>query len=309
MSKHIAVLKGGWSPEREISLITARACTESLKSNNYDVTEIDVQPNFADQVKDINPDICFNALHGQWGEDGCVQGILNILKIPYTHSGVLSSSIAMNKVMTKRVVASENIQTPQTTILNTHELDKLNNNQIIEYPYVIKPVCDGSSLDVFIVKNSKDRDQALQQLIKKSRAIDYLIEPFIDGQELTVGVMDGKALAVTEMRTQRGFFDYKAKYAHGEAQHILPAEIPSDIYEKAKKWAEITFKTLECRGIARVDFRYNPNIPNGDGLYFLEINTQPGMTPLSSFPEQAQFCGVPHTELVKFLVETACYDE
>lgn len=300
-NKRIAVLMGGRSREREISLVTGRECAAALRQAEFqDVTELDMADNPVASLTAAKPDICFNALHGPLGEDGSIQGLLNVMRIPYTHSGVLASSVAMHKEHAKRFAQSVGIRCPQGARFDRSRFF----SQEFTQAYVVKPVNDGSSINTFVV-----RDPAVRPF--EPAAWPYrapaLVEEFIQGVELTVTVLDGKALTVTEIVPATAFYDFEAKYAPGASRHVLPARIPEQIFSQCLEWAEKIHFQLECRGISRSDFIYD-EARGGDGLFFLEVNTQPGMTPTSLAPEQAKHCGISFPQLVSRLIDCAALD-
>jgi len=310
MSRRVAVLMGGRSAERDVSLVSGRACAKALRDAGYRVTEIDVGKDVPALVRALTPapDVVFNALHGRWGEDGCVQGLLELLRIPYTHSGVMASALAMHKQMAKSVAAAAGVTSPEGRIVRVEDLLK---GDVMDRPYVIKPPCEGSSVGVRIVRagdNLPPFDPATWTF-----GDEVLVERFIPGRELTVAVMGDQPLAVTEIRPRQGFYDYEAKYTGGRADHLIPAPIPPEVAEAAMHAALAVHRALGCRGVSRSDFRYDDTKPAGNGaakghLYFLEVNTQPGMTPLSLVPEQAAHCGVSFAELCTWMVENATCD-
>ena len=298
MAKHVAVLMGGWSSERDVSLVTGRECSKALKAAGFKVSEIDVGRDIAKVLTQAKPDVCFNALHGRFGEDGRIQGLLDILGIPYTHSGVMASAIAMNKVRTKEVCSAIGIP------LAEHKLAPRKDafaGKAMERPYVIKPIAEGSSIGVRIVKEGDngppDEGWADGETV--------MVERYIAGRELTVAVMGDKPLTVTEIRPRTGFYDYTNKYTDGKSDHLLPAPVPQSIFDQAMQVALLAHQTLGCRGVSRSDFRYDDTKSEPGRLIFLEINTQPGMTPLSLVPEQAAFLGISFTDLVSWMVEEA----
>jgi len=308
MSKHVAVLMGGVSAEREVSLVSGKACAKALGEAGYQVTEIDVGRDVGALVAALTPapDAVFNALHGRWGEDGCVQGLLELMHIPYTHSGVMASAMAMDKVTAKRVVAAAGVTSPQGLVVHRAELRE---REPIARPYVIKPINEGSSVGVRIVREGDNRpvvDDAAWGFGE-----EVLIEPFIPGRELTVSVMGDRALAVTDIQAKSGFYDYEAKYTDGRAIHVIPAEIGPKATQAALDAALAAHQALGCRGVSRSDFRYDDTqIENGGmgELYWLEVNTQPGMTPLSLVPEQATHLGISFPEICAWMVENAACD-
>ena len=293
----IGMLYGGWNSEAEISRASAAFCTAAARENGYDVVEIAFDRNLPNYLMQNKVDIVFNALHGQVGEDGSVQGLLNILNIPYTHSGVTASAIAMDKTLSCRLFEGANIQTPPRLCLNEADIVTP-----VDYegPYVIKPRNDGSSVGVEVVLDGRvcprNRWASNCQLIA---------ERYISGRELTVSVLNGKALCVTEIISNTQFYDYSAKYDVGGSRHILPATIPDSCTQKAMRWAECAFELLGCRGVARADFRWDED---NDNLFLLELNTQPGMTKTSLVPEQASFCKLTMRSLIRILVEAARCD-
>lgn len=299
--RHVAVLMGGWSAEREVSLVSGAGVARALEEEGYTVTAVDVQRDLAglmQALSDPRPDVVFNALHGRGGEDGTIQGVLEFLGIPYTHSGVLASAVAMDKAMTKRVLASVGIRAPQGRVLHRGELA---DGHPMEPPYIVKPVDEGSTVGVTLVREGQNAPVG-EGWTFGERA---LVEEFIPGRELTVGVMGGKALTVTEIVFHATVYDYTAKYTAGHAEHVIPAAIPPVVFEEAKRIAELAHTTLGCRGVSRSDFRWDDRKPGTEGLYFLEINNQPGMTPLSLVPEQAAHVGIGYGTLVAWMVEHA----
>ncbi len=301
MAKHVAVLMGGWSSERDVSLVTGHECSKALKAAGFKVSEIDVGRDIAQVLSQAKPDVCFNALHGRFGEDGRIQGLLDILGIPYTHSGVMASAIAMNKVRTKEVCSAIGIPLAEHKIAARKDAFA---GRAMEAPYVIKPIAEGSSIGVRIVREgdnlAPDEDWRYGE--------EVLVERYISGRELTVAVMGDRALTVTEIRPRTGFYDYTNKYTDGKADHILPAPVPKVIFDQAMDLALRAHQTLGCRGVSRSDFRYDDTKGEPGRLIFLEINTQPGMTPLSLVPEQAAFLGISFTDLVSWMVEEARCD-
>ncbi len=308
MSQNIAVLMGGISAEREVSLVSGKACAKALREAGYQATEIEVGRDIGALVAALTPapDAVFNALHGRWGEDGCVQGLLELLHIPYTHSGVMASAMAMDKVVAKRVAAGAGVTSPQGLVVRR---EVLREHDPMPRPYVIKPINEGSSVGVGIVREGDNRpaiDDAVWEFGE-----EVLIEPFIAGRELSVGVMGDRALAVTDIQAKSGFYDYEAKYTEGRAVHVIPAEIGPEATKAALDAALAAHRALGCRGVSRSDFRYDDTrIENGGmgDLYWLEVNTQPGMTPLSLVPEQAAHLGISFPEICAWIVENAACD-
>ena len=299
MAKHVAVLMGGWSSERPVSLNSGKACADALEARGYRVTRVDVGRDVAEVLARLKPDVAFNVLHGCPGEDGTMQGILEVLQIPYTHSGVLASALAMDKAKAKAVMAAAGVTVPGGGLFNRHVAAA---DHVMAPPYVIKPNAEGSSVGVFIVREGANRPP--QELVAPAwtHGEEVMIEPYIRGKELAVAVMDGKAITVTDIIPQTEFYDYEAKYAQGGSVHVLPAEIPPHVFEKALKLSETTHAALGCRGVTRSDLRYDDI---NDILVLLEVNTQPGMTPTSLVPEQAAQMGVDFDRLVLWITEDA----
>ena len=301
MSRHVAVLMGGWSAEREVSLVSGAAVSKALAEGDYRVTSIDIQRDMCALMTRLypRPDVIFNALHGRYGEDGCVQGLLNILDIPYTHSGMLASALAMDKPMAKRLFVAAGIPVAEHVIVSS---DDVIAGDVMERPYVIKPPSEGSSVGVHIVGEGSNELPFADTGWPFGERV--MVERFIPGRELTVAVRGGEPLAVTEITTERGFYDYDAKYEEGGSVHLIPAPLSPDVHEETMRLAALAHETLGCRGVSRADFRFN-----GAGLFLLEINTQPGMTPTSLVPEQAAHVGMSFTELVGWMVENAECDQ
>jgi len=297
MRKRIAVLMGGWSAEREVSLVSGAAVSNSLKKAGYQVTPIDVQRDMGSLLTRLypKPDAVFNALHGRFGEDGCVQGLLDILDIPYTHSGLLASALAMDKPMSKRLFADAGIPVAEHVIAAR---DEVLAGDVMDRPYVIKPLNEGSSIGIRIVREGDNAEPFAAGDWPYGKAV--MVEKYIAGRELTVSVMGDRALAVTEIRTDRGFYDYAAKYQDGGSWHVVPAEIDERTTNEAMRLAVLAHRTLGCRGVSRADFRYD-----GETLFMLEVNTQPGMTPTSLVPEQAAHVGLSFEDLVTWMVDNA----
>lgn len=315
--KHVVVLKGGWSSERQVSLSSGAECARALReSGKYKVTELDVGRDVAEKLTALKPDVAFNALHGPWGEDGCIQGVLEILNIPYTHSGVMASALAMDKPRTKIVLAQAGLDVAKDVRFKRKEIGK---DHPLPPPYVIKPSAEGSSVGVFMV--GKDETQPPQALYEDNWDLseDLMAEEYIPGRELTVAVMNGRALAVTEIIPTTGYYDYEAKYATGGSSHVIPADVPKDVYECALEMALTAHNALGCKGLTRTDFRYDDqseSVTNTQTLeqkfklskgrlVVLETNTQPGMTPTSLAPEQAAHVGMSFPQLCQAIVEDA----
>ncbi len=297
MSKKVLVVMGGFSAERDVSLTSGKGIAAALRQEGYEVVSHDLSDvyQFVETLRREKPDVVFNALHGNWGEDGEIQGLLDMLQIPYTHSGLRASAIGMDKNLTKLVCHSIGIKVPMGE--KTTYKKFLDEGTVVAMPYVIKPVSDGSSVGVYIINGEDD----LKNVRFDDENREILIEKYIEGRELTVSVLEGKALTVTEMRPKTGFYDYKAKYTDGMTDHIIPAPIPEADFNAALRYAEKLHKALGCKTVSRCDFRYNEK----DGVVLLEINTAPGMTPLSLVPEQFAYKGGTYGQLCKILVEEA----
>jgi D-alanine-D-alanine ligase len=302
MTKHVAVLMGGWSAEREVSLRSGKACADALEGEGYRVTRVDVQRNIAQVLADLKPDAAFNVLHGVPGEDGTIQGVLEVLGIPYTHSGVLSSALAMDKGHARIVMANAGIPVAEGKVV--HRLDAAKDH-VLPRPYVLKPVAEGSSVGVFIV--TEEHRHPPQELTRPDwkHGEFMLAERYIPGLELTCAVMGDEALDVIEIEAATKFYDYEAKYAPGGSRHILPARIKPNIYQEAQILALKAHRALGCRGISRADFRFDNRSDGSGGLFCLEVNTQPGMTETSLVPELAAYRGMSFGGLVKWIVEDA----
>ncbi len=305
MSKRVAVLMGGRSAEREVSLVSGAACAEGLRQKGYEVVLIDVGTDVDDLLRalDPKPDAVFNALHGRFGEDGRIQGLLDLLGVPYTHSGVLASALAMDKPLAKQVFAAVGLRSPEGRVL---AVDSLLKGDPFPRPYVAKPAAEGSSVGVRIVRPGDNLPPLGSDYWPFGSEV--LVERYIPGRELTVAVMGERALGVTELRPRTGFYDYEAKYTAGKTDHLIPAPLPLKVSEAAKSMALAAHEALGCRGVTRSDFRYDDRQPGLEGLYLLEVNTQPGMTPLSLVPEQAAYCGISFGDLVAWMVEHAQCD-
>lgn len=303
--KHVAVLKGGWSPEREVSLVSGRGCADALRQQGYRVTEIDAGRDLADQLLKVKPDVAFNALHGRWGEDGCVQGLLEILNIPYTHSGVLASALAMHKERAKALFRAAGLPVAESVVVAREDAAKAH---VLEPPYVIKPVSQGSSVGVFIVRKGENRPPAELTSPDWDLGEDVMAERYIAGRELTCAVMGAEALGVTEIIANTAFYDYEAKYAAGGSRHEVPAKIGADVYAEVQRITLAAHRALGCRGVSRADFRFDDTRAGKPELILLEVNTQPGMTPTSLVPELANLAGYSYGELVSWMVEEASCD-
>lgn len=296
---HVAVLLGGLSSEREVSLVSGRECADALERLGAKVSRIDAGRDLAQVLAKLNPDVCFNALHGAWGEDGCVQGVLETLAIPYTHCGVLASALAMDKAKAKAVIAAAGVAVPGGGLFDRFRAAR---EHVMAPPYVVKPNAEGSSVGVIIVREGANGPPKELAAPSWTFGDEVMIEPYVPGKELAVGVMDGKAMTVTEIVARTGFYDYEAKYGEGGSEHILPAKLPPHIFEKSKIFAERAHAALGCRGVTRSDLRYDDV---NDILVLLEVNTQPGMTPTSLVPEQAAQQGVEFDSLVLWITEDA----
>lgn len=305
---------GGWSAEREVSLVSGRGIAEAARTLGHSVTELDMGATAAEgasfpaRLAATKPDVVFNALHGTPGEDGTVQGCMDLMGLTYTHSGVTTSAIAIDKELTKKILVPAGVKMPGGRIVTS---ESLHAGDPLPRPYVLKPVNEGSSVGVAIVTNESNYGNPISRDVPGPWA-DYpelLAEPFIAGLELTVAVLEGEtgtaeSLAVTELKPLSGFYNYEAKYTDGKTVHICPAEIPAEVTELALEQAALAHRVLGCRGVSRADFRYDPAQGVG-GLYLLEVNTQPGMTPLSLVPEQAKARGISYEALVGRLIERA----
>ncbi len=300
---HVAVLMGGWSAEREVSLRSGAGCADALEQAGYKVTRVDAGRNLADRLRELKPDCCFNALHGRWGEDGCVQGMLEILGIPYTHSGVLASALAMNKVRAKLAMAALGVPVATGVTLPREEALK---DHGLEPPYVAKPIAEGSSVGVVIVHVGANRPpEAIGQIATLEGNI--MLEKFVAGRELTCAVVGDRVTEIIDIVPAENltFYDYEAKYAPGGSKHILPANLPADVYAAIQKHTLAAHQAMGCRGVSRSDFRYDG--ATGE-LVCLEINTQPGMTGTSLVPELAAHWGWSFPDLVSWMVEDASID-
>ena len=299
----VTVLMGGWSAEREVSLTSGRGIADACRRLGHDVTEIDMGRDVAQRLADAAPDVVFNALHGTPGEDGSVQGLLDLMGLKYTHSGVAASAIAIDKELTKRVLTPLGIRMPPGQVIDSESIFF---GDPLPRPYVLKPVNEGSSVGVAIVTDASNYGNPVNRDAPGPwcKFCKLLTEPFIAGKELTVAVIDGEALAVTELIPNQGFYDYDAKYTDGLTVHQCPAILPAEIEASALAMAATAHAALGCRGTSRSDFRWDDSQGEA-GLYLLEINTQPGMTPLSLVPEQAKYRGISYDQLVQRLLDAA----
>ena len=298
-SPKVAVRMGGPSAEREVSLSSGRECAAALRAEGYDVVEVDAGPDLAQRLGQIAPDVAFNALHGRWGEDGCVQGLLEWLRIPYTHSGVLASALAMDKARSKDVFAAAGLPVAESRIV---PLAEARARHVLPPPYVVKPNNEGSSVGVHIVPAGANAPPPLGP----DMPAEVMVEAFVPGRELTVTVMGDRALTVTDIVTA-GWYDYDAKYRPGGSRHVLPAALPGQVFDACRDIALAAHRALGCRGLTRSDFRWDESRGLG-GLVLLETNTQPGMTPTSLSPEQAAHAGIGFPALCRWIVEDASCD-
>lgn len=294
----VAVLMGGPSVEREVSLSSGRQCSDALRDEGYEVVEIDAGQDLPAQLADARPDVAFNALHGRWGEDGCVQGLLEWLRIPYTHSGVLSSALAMDKARSKDAYAAAGLPIVPSLLAPA---DEVRARHVMAPPYVVKPNSEGSSVGIYIVRDGDD-----PPALAATMPATVMVEAYVPGRELTVTVLGDRALTVTDILTD-GWYDYDAKYRPGGSRHVLPAEVPDAVFDACLAHALRAHEVLGCRGMSRTDFRWD-EAQGPAGLVLLETNTQPGMTPTSLSPEQAAYCGIGFGALCRWLVEDASCD-
>ena len=297
--RDVAVLMGGLSSERDVSLVSGRECADALERLGARVNRIDAGRDLAQVLTANRPDLVFNALHGAWGEDGCVQGVLETLDLPYTHSGVLASALAMDKAKAKAVLAAAGVTVPGGGLYNRFDVAK---SHVMPLPYVVKPNAEGSSVGVFLVFEGANSPPQEVVAANWTFGEEVMVEPYIAGQELAVAVMGNQALTVTDIVSRTGFYDYDAKYGAGGSTHIMPAQMPKPAFERALRMAEAAHSALGCQGVTRSDFRYD-NV--NDLLVLLEVNTQPGMTPTSLVPEQAEHLAIGFDDLVLWIVEQA----
>jgi len=306
MSNLIVVLMGGLSDERKISFLTGKACSKALKKKGYKVVNLDAKGYFVEELRKLKPKLVFNALHGKYGEDGFVQSILESLKIPYTHSGIFASSLAMDKELSRLIFKKNKIKVPKCFLLHKDyedNLEKKIKSKKIKFPIVIKPINEGSSLGVYICKNKIQFYKNYKKLQKEYDRI--LVEEYIPGKEIQAAVMGEKALGAIELVPRRKFYDYKAKYSSkAKTKHIMPASLSLKKYKEVLMLAKKAHKLLGCRGITRSDFRFFKN-----KFYLLEANTQPGMTKLSLVPEIARYCGIKFEDLVVWMTEDASFNK
>jgi D-alanine-D-alanine ligase len=302
MKKRVAVLMGGFSVEREVSLSSAQGVIAALQELGHEAIPIDVTRNMEKLVQNLEihkPDVILNILHGRWGEDGCIQGLLQMMDIPYSHSGVLGSALSMNKIVARKICQIEGIRVPEGQVA---QLVDVCAGHIMKPPFVIKPIGEGSSLGVHIILDEttplpNPKDWAFED--------EVLVERYIPGKEIQVAVLGGKAIGAIEIRPHGTFYDYEAKYTDGKAVHVMPAPIHPEAYAQVLEWAEKAHKGLECRGVSRSDFRYDDTMGEPGTLYYLETNPQPGLTPLSLVPEIVAHEGMTYAQLVQWMVEDA----
>ncbi|MCU0899337.1 MAG: D-alanine--D-alanine ligase [Cypionkella sp.] len=294
----VAVIMGGLSAEREVSLSTGKSCAAALREAGYEVIEVDAGPDLPARLADIKPEVVFNALHGRWGEDGCVQGLLEWLRIPYTHSGVLASALAMDKQRSKEVYRAVGLPVAQSVIVAREAVEA---GHVLPPPYVVKPNAEGSSVGVYLVHPGSNAPRLAAQM-----PAQVMVEDYIPGREFTVSVMGDRALCVTDIITD-GWYDYDAKYKPGGSRHVVPAQIPAEIEAACLDYALRAHRALGCRGLSRTDFRWDES-KGLAGLILLETNTQPGMTPTSLSPEQAAHVGYSFPDLCRWIVEDASCD-
>ncbi len=295
----VAVLMGGPSAEREVSLSSGRECAAALRGEGFEVVELDAGADLAERLRAIAPDVVFNALHGRWGEDGCVQGLLEWLRIPYTHSGVLASALAMDKERSKSAFRAAGLPVVDSLIASREDVRA---RHVMTPPYVVKPNNEGSSVGVYLVNEAANGPPKLSDAMPDQ----VMVERFVPGREMTTTVMGGRALAVTDIYAD-GWYDYDAKYKPGGSRHVVPAEIPDEITALCLDYAQRAHEALGCRGVSRTDFRWDESL-SADGLILLETNTQPGMTPTSLAPEQAAVMGTDFGALCRWMVEDASCD-
>ncbi len=295
----VAVIMGGPSAEREVSLSTGRGCAAALREAGFEVVEVDASTDLCARLADIQPDVVFNALHGRWGEDGCVQGMLEWLRLPYTHSGVLSSALAMDKERTKAAYRAAGLPVVESVLARR---DEVRARHVMPPPYVVKPYNEGSSVGVYLVHEAANAPPALSDEMPDV----VMVETYVPGRELTATVMGERSLTVTDILTD-GWYDYDAKYKPGGSRHVVPADLPQEIFDACMDYALRAHRVLGCRGVSRTDFRWD-EARGLAGLILLETNTQPGMTPTSLSPEQAQAVGISFPDLCRWMVEDASCD-
>ncbi len=302
MARHVAVLMGGWSSERPVSLSSGQACADALEAEGFRVTRVDVGRDVADVLARLGPDVAFNALHGPFGEDGCIQGVLEVLAIPYTHSGVLASALAMNKPKAKDVMKAAGVPVAESVLVDRFVAAK---EHVLAPPYVIKPPNEGSSFGVLIVKEGATHPPQELYSDEWHFGDTVMVERYVGGRELTCAVRGDVALDVIDIITGERFYDYDAKYRPGGSRHVLPAQISPNLYQNLRMIALRAHQALGCRGVSRADFRYDDRREGTDGLVCLEVNTQPGMTATSLVPEMAAYAGMDFRTLVRWMVGDA----
>jgi D-alanine-D-alanine ligase len=303
MQEHVAVLMGGFSSERPVSLSSGTACADELERQGYKVSRVDVGRDICQVLSDLRPDVAFNALHGPFGEDGRIQGVLEYLEIPYTHSGVLSSALAMDKALSKTIVANVGIPVAKSLIMNRFDIV---GEHPMEPPYVVKPVNEGSSFGVVIVREDQSHPPQVLQSDDWKYGDRVMVEKYVPGREFTCAVMGDRSLGVCEIiPVGHAFYDYDSKYAPGGSRHECPANLSPNIYQKIEQLAVEAHLALGCRGVSRSDFRFDDQLPDDQGLIWLEVNTQPGMTPTSLVPDIAAAAGISFGELLRWMVEDA----
>jgi D-alanine-D-alanine ligase len=307
--KRVAVLLGGLSTEREVSLVSGRACAKALREEGFDVVEIDAGHDLAERLREAKVEAAFNALHGRWGEDGCVQGVLELMQIPYTHSGVLASALAMHKERAKAAFQAAGLPLAESILIDRKVAGQ---RHMRVPPYVVKPVSEGSSVGVYIVREGDNRPPAALMSSDWNLGNEVMLEDYVPGRELTAAVMGDKehglqSLAVTEIVPKTEFYDYDAKYAPGGSEHVVPARLDAAVTEEVLRLAERAHAALGCRGVSRTDFRYD-DTGGRERLIVLEVNTQPGMTATSLVPEQAAHKGMSFRKLVRWILEDASCD-
>ncbi len=302
MKKKVAVLLGGFSVEREVSLSSGQGVMNALQELGHEAISIDVTRDMREFVHNLEthkPDVVLNILHGRWGEDGCVQGLLEMMNIPYSHSGVLGSALSMNKVLARKICQAEGIRVPEGQVAKLADICA---GRVMKPPYVIKPIGEGSSLGVYVIL---DETSPLPNLQDWPFEDEVLVERYIPGRELHVTVMGDKAVGAIETRAPNSFLDFEAKYTEGKAEHLMPAPVHKDVYAEALSWGEKAHKALGCRGLSRSDFRYDDTNGEPGHLYYLETNPQPGFTPVSLVPETVAHKGMNYVQLVQWMVEDA----
>lgn len=302
MKKRVVVLMGGFSGEREVSLSSAQGVLQALQELGHEALPLDVTRDMGRFVQELQvhkPDVVLNILHGRWGEDGCIQGLLEMMDIPYSHSGVLGSALAMNKVVARKICEIHGLRVPEGVVAKFSDAAA---GRVMDPPFVIKPIGEGSSLGVYIVL---DKNTPLPTVEEWSFNDEVLVERYIPGREIQVAVLDGRAIGAIEIRPHGDFYDYEAKYTDGKATHLMPAPIHEAVYAQVLAWAATAHTVLECRGVSRSDFRYDDTQGEPGQLYYLETNPQPGLTPLSLVPEIAAHSGMTYAQLVQWMIEDA----